>query len=661
MSIERFKLDHAQFEAVTFVDRPLLVDAGPGAGKTRILIARTAYLIEELGISPNGIYLATFTRKARAEMQERLDDVLAPGIADHVNVMTIDATAYRILKAVERIRETEVSKEFRVGDKDELYSHFKQAADLIEFHPDIMSTRDAWKLMKSWQARGRKNEGIPPELKSLFDQYEEQILQSRLWDVSDLVPKAMEALSIHPEIHSAFNVQAFLLDEYQDTTIMQFELIKMLIGSCRNFFTVGAPSQSIYGFRFADPTAFVEELDFHFGDMATTSLKYCYRSAEPILRAAVSLVPDSSDASVMEAVRKTGAIYLQELNNVVAEANFVATTIHKLLAANPKLRLKNIAVLSRLWSDTHDIENALGKAKIPYQIAQEGRDRFWETPEIVAMIGYLRAIQSIRDAEGARPNLDGALDMVLNYPPRGIGPTSHRIMLDGEAEVDWDHLIKAMNSSNLRAQVRSELKKLFEILVRLANSEIDKPVDMITGVLEQTKWLEAIAEELSFHTTRRLFEEKLMNATAEYSSIPELLAFAYKQLKGNWNFDGVHISSVHAAKGLEWKVVFVVGFNEGSFPASQASGPKAIAEEARVAHVATSRAMDLLFCTWPRTREINNHKKPVKPSRFLAGIRPYGKIYEDKSFVYPGAGNGEGVPGGNPFRFNEEDHVTFFG
>jgi ATP-dependent DNA helicase UvrD/PcrA len=647
MLIDQFNLDRDQRQAVTYTGGPLLVYAGPGAGKTRTLAARASYLIES-GLNPSGIYLATFTRRARAEMSARLAEVLDPTAAGQVQIMTIDATAYRILRALERVNETNPGRQFRVCDDETLYEHFRETLSLTGFDSARLSGIEAWKEIKAWKGSGRDPKRLPADLVPLSEKFDQRLAEARLWDVSDLVPLAIEALEQKGELAAAFNVQAFLLDEYQDTALLQFRFIQKLLGPCRNFFAVGAPSQSIYGFRAADPTALTQAMCEHFGEITIARLSTNYRSGRKIFEAAAALVPAAPDLEDIRSRREDGAVYLAELENEAAEANFVTAAIRRILSSNPGLRYREIAVLFRTWAQSDEIQTALSRSGLPFRFGAEDRLPFWEKAEVAALTGYLRAIQSIRDAQGPAPKLDGALDVILNQPPRGIGPTSQSMILDGSPELSWERLIASMGDQNLRPQVRAGLKALFELLAGLAGSQITRPRELAREVIRRTGWLEAAAQDLDFSSTRALLEEKYLSAADRFTTLPDLLAFAYRQMRGSWNVDGVTLSSVHGAKGLEWPVVFIIGMNEGLFPSAQAATDRELAEEARTAHVAASRAKDLLICTWTRTRTTSSGTRPARPSRFLANIQPFAKEFDDDSFTYPGYNPSPGL--GRPFQ-----------
>ena len=599
---------------------PLEVLAGPGSGKTRTLIARVGYLIETEGVLPRGIYLITFTRRASAEMRGLLHTVVEAELAEQVNVSTIDALAYRIAVAAEKYKGKTFANMPAVADEALAYQAFRDVMQEQQVPPALLDTRAAWQIMRQWKLGERNPVYLPEGLPDVVAAYQARLAEMQKWDIADLMPMARAALTENPEIAAAFNVQHMLVDEWQDSTPAQFAFIRTLMKDCRNFFCVGAPGQSIYGWRRADYDSLHKAWISVYPEYKRIILDTNYRSGEPIVETAASVVPDHPEARLIS-TRSTGQVYVHDLPTEAHEARLIAGLLKQIVADHHKLAWKDCAVLVRSWAQRGALEEAFLEAELPYTLANEKLAPFYKTESVLALLGYLRCIQAVRgrDTGADIPALRGALDLIINTPRRGIGPASLALMLAGQAQLGWDQFLGAMVSERFRPQVREALQALFTLLTQLAGDDtLQTPAELIRAVLAATGWIDSLTTELDGHTTLRNLRD-LETLAGEFDTVAQFLEAIRARLGGDWNRDGVTLSSIHTAKGLQWKAVFVPGLNEGVLPhVSALKASNECAEEARLAHVAFSRPEDLLFITYThRRKDREGQLRRAVPSRFL--------------------------------------------
>lgn len=655
------RLNPAQLRAATFLDGPCEVIAGPGTGKTTVLGGRVYNLVEEKHVPPNGVYVITFTRKARGNLQAKLEEDLSPGMAEQVNVSTIDALAYRICVADAQIKAGDMKKKIpTVADEDLAFSLFSGALEETGYG-GLKTVKSAWGEMRKWKMGKREYRLLDPDLVSVVERYQERLIETKKWDVSDLIWNATHILRDNSVIAAAFQVSYMMVDEWQDTSLPQYHFLREVLKHSDNLFVVGAPAQSIYTWRNADYTRLSDAFVADYLEAELVKLDTNYRSGRKIVAVAASVVLEYPEVH-LKSDNGEGAVFLHEAISDDQEASIVANVAKTLVDENG-MRWQDIAILFRTWAQRAPLEAAFLDLEIPYVLADDSRLPFYKTPEVLAMIGYLRAIMSVRgEIDASDADLDGALDLIINTPSRrGIGPVSLNMIRDGQPEIGWNQLLRAQTRDDLRPQVRESVKNLFEMLTRLANdATLTAPEAMMNTVLEETGWEEYLAGSLDGNDVQRNLH-RLRSEAAEHNDIVAYLNLMKSQLGGSWNMDGVALTSIHAAKGLEWPVVFVVGMNEGVLPHVNAiKGNNTPHEEKRLAHVAFSRAMKVLFITYARNRrDRSGQYVTMKPSRFL-GMLPTHEVtrYDKETFGYQLSGNGIS-PAGSPWR--EPDAETFFG
>ncbi|KAA3643916.1 MAG: hypothetical protein DWQ07_17520 [Chloroflexi bacterium] len=634
------ELNEMQLKAATYTLQPLLVVAGPGTGKSKLLTARVWHLVQEERLASRGIYVITFTRKARANMQSRLEEALSHDQAQHINVLTIDALAYRILQAQSRQQEDNIARRPTVASEHMTHSLFLEAIEELAWRDPQISRVQAWETMRNWKLGDRDPALLPDGLAPVVGRFQELLIEAHKWDIADLLPLASQVLSGNREIAAAFYTQAMLIDEFQDTTLAQYCFIRQVMeaggGNVRNFTAVGAEAQSIYGWRNANYLELREHIEEDYPDLHRIKLDVNYRSRGNVSAAAAAMAPTYEEV-YLNCLRDGGDVYLHQSQTEEQEAQLFADMIQRL--CEDGLPYQDLAILVRTWKQATVLEKALLQARLPYSLASEAKLPYYKRPAVLALIGYLRAVAALRADQVAASDYDmqGALGLILNMPPRrGIGPVSREMILDGQAELGWEQLTRAMVREDLRPQVRASCQELFDILTGLARDRaLVKPNNIIEAVLERTQWLQSLHDELN---GKELLTDlqALQSEAVLFETLEGFLDSLRTKLGQDWNNAGVTISTVHAAKGLEWPVVFIASFNDKIMPhASAMKSQRQMSEEERIAHVAFSRARDLLFISYVNhMRDANTGEyQQMQVSRFagrLANIER--RTYEQASF-----------------------------
>ena len=614
------RLNDLQQEAVLHDAGPLLVLAGPGTGKTRILIERVRRMIQE-GIPPEQIMLVTFTTKAADEIKHRLIKDLGNDILEHLNAGTLHSKALQIMIANERKHNRRIPE---VADPAECFDYFKRAKDEVGAAYPGWSLLDLWALMmraKSSEARG--NGTLPYAVQTLVRRYDQILESERKWDLADLIAKGLQVLQTEADIALTFKAIRYLMvDEFQDTSALEYQFLKAMLADNPNFMMVAAAAQSIYAWRGADFAALQTQVRKDQPDLKTLILRENYRCGQHIINAAGAMTPEEDEVRLF-GNRGSGRVAWKELPDDFAEANFIAIAIKTLEGLG--VNLPDIAVLFRARNQAGPIEQALVAQTIPYKLYSENK-KFYERDEIQEMAAYIQAIKAFQDYNtGAvdSPRMNGSIDRIINTPPRGIGPRSIKLIREDAPEITVTSLARAIGRADLRPQVREAAFDLFTTLNAFAELKIEKPAELIDRILADTPWIKSLQDHLegrqAIHRLQSFRETALRH--------PNLEAFLQDmatKVTFRMDAEGVALSTIHGAKGLEWPVVFVVGFADGILPASQAirsAGQGDPVEERHVAHVAFSRARDLLVISWYRHKLLNNGRaKPLTRSRFVGLI-----------------------------------------
>ncbi|MGB2888902.1 MAG: UvrD-helicase domain-containing protein [Candidatus Acidiferrales bacterium] len=624
------ELNPQQKEAVLQTEGPVLVLAGAGTGKTRVITYRIAYLIEQ-GVRPSSILAVTFTNKAAEEMKHRIDDLLrASGrSASDLWVSTFHSFCARLLR-IEASR-LELPRDFAIYDDSDQTEAVKLAMAELElgdrtYPPRQMLSRISY----------AKNDGIDPEgmaaeafddmgrdAAAVYRAYQAILKKANALDFDDLLLRAVELLKQHPEARTRWSgrFQYILVDEFQDTNRWQEDLIKLLAGARHNVCVVGDEDQSIYSWRGAKAGNFRRFLD-DFPSARTFRLEENYRSTQTILDASGGLVARNSKrlGKTLRATRDAGAaIRFFEAQDANTEAEFVCGEIVGLVRADPTI---HIAVLYRTTAQSRAFEETLRRLGIRYRVV--GGVSFYKRQEVKVALSYLRLV--------LQPDDDVALLRVLNTPPRGIGKATVEA-LRSEAQARglslWDALDTAANSSAVKSgRALKAFRRLIEDLQK--NVAEFPPAEMLRRILDRTSYLDWIEEqdklERSSHADNL---RELVNAIAETTEQGETVDAMLDQaaLVGDTDeYDQdvtVSLMTLHSAKGLEFDAVFLVGLEEGLLPHSRsAKRDDDIEEERRLCYVGMTRARHSLTLSRAQYRRTYGEERlrASTPSRFLREI-----------------------------------------
>jgi DNA helicase-2/ATP-dependent DNA helicase PcrA len=620
-------LNPAQREAVLHLDGPLLVVAGAGSGKTRVLTHRVAHLIRAHGVKPNEILAITFTNKAAAEMRERLERILGR-TARAIWILTFHAACGRILR-----REAErlgYRSSFTIYDQADQVRVVKACLEELGKDPKRFTPRGIHA-----QISNAKNQLVSPEeymsrVASFWDQtvaevyelYQRRLYSSNAVDFDDMLMLTVQVLERFPEALERWQTtfRHILVDEYQDTNHAQYRLLQLLAARHRNVFAVGDPDQSIYGFRGADIRNI---LDFEedFGSSDTVALEQNYRSTNAILEAANAVIDNNRDRKPKRLWSELGdgdPVEVVEVEDEHAEARFVAAEIARLVESGGSPA--EIAVFYRTNAQSRVLEDVLVRQGVPYQVI--GGPRFYERAEIKDAVAYLTLINNTSDAV--------ALMRIANRPRRGIGDTTIRRMVTHAESLGislWEATAdpEAAGVATASARAVRGFRNVMESLMSAAQElEVD---ELVQAVLDRSGTIEAYEAERTIEARGRIENlQELVGSAQEYRSRaeePTLAGFLEEvQLQSDQDTLGsdsgqVTLMTIHNAKGLEYRAVFLIGMEEGIFPHARSIEDNEIEEERRLAYVGMTRAMERLTLTHATARSLYGRREYNLPSRFV--------------------------------------------
>ena len=621
-------LNDPQREAVITTDGPLLVIAGAGSGKTRVLTHRVAHLLAAGGAKPNEILAITFTNKAAGEMRERIELMLGP-VARAIWILTFHAACGRILR-----REAE-----RLGYRSN-FTIYDQA-DQVRVVKDCLAELD--RDPKRFVPRGihahistAKNQLVSPEefakrVASFYDQtvsdvyalYQRRLFASNAVDFDDLLMLTVEVLHRFPEAHERWSksFRYVLVDEYQDTNHAQYVLLKELAGEHGNVMAVGDPDQSIYAFRGADIRNILE-FERDFPGTRVIALEQNYRSTNAILGAANALIAHNRDRKEKRLWSDLGEgepVHVVEVDDEHAEARFVAAEIAGLVEQGYSRR--EIAVVYRTNAQSRVLEDVLVRQGIDYRVI--GGPRFYERAEIKDAIAYLQAIDNPFDAV--------SVARVANRPRRGLGDTS-LARLAGFADAEgfslWAALGRAGEAGLAPASLRAA-QSFHSLLQSLMAVALDVSVSEIVELtLERSGYLDALEAERTIEARGRIENlEELVGVAREYDTgaeepslsgfLQEISLYSDQDTLLDDESGQVTLMTLHNAKGLEFRAVFVLGMEEGIFPHARSLEENSVEEERRLCYVGMTRAKERLTMLHAARRSLYGRTEVNLPSRFL--------------------------------------------
>ena len=624
------KLNPAQNEAVTHGNGPLLVVAGAGSGKTRVLTSRIAHLINEKGISPFEILAITFTNKAAEEMRHRVVELVG-SVAHKMWVSTFHSACVRILR--QSSDEIGFSPNFTIydqGDAARLMGHVIKDLnfDLKRFPPRALLSKIS----------SLKNEGINPndyldstenpydqKVSEIFVEYQLRLKRASAMDFDDLLLNTVIIFRKNKSILEQWQnrFKHVLVDEYQDTNLIQNELVSLLAADHRNICVVGDSDQSIYQFRGADVRNILN-FEKVFPDATVIVLDQNYRSTQTILDAANEVISRNSGRQPKDLWTEEGngeSIVMYQASNEDDEAKWVAEKIISYKRAGYS-ELSDVAIFYRTNAQSRAIEEQLNRLGMAYRVV--GGTRFYDRREVRDALAYLRL--------AVNPLDEVALRRVLNVPKRGVGDTSLGKIEDwaDKNQVDFFPALSEASKAGVSGKALKGIESFLNLLEE-SQSRLDLgPADIIEFSLEKSGYISALEEERTIEAEGRLENlSELVGAASEFSDISEFLERVGLVAdtdeipnEGSDFGDGeVLLMTLHAAKGLEFPVVFLLGMEEGIFPHVRALGdPDQMEEERRLAYVGITRARKILHLCNAWSRMLHGQTQYNPPSRFLDDI-----------------------------------------
>src|SRR6266852_6282601 len=620
-------LNPAQREAVLTTEGPLLVIAGAGSGKTRVLTRRIAHLLRAVGVKPPEILAITFTNKAAAEMRERVEDLVGPP-ARASWVMTFHAACGRILRR--EAQRLGYRSNFTIYDTADQLRLTKQCLEDLDRDPKRFTPRGIHS-----QISNAKNQLIGPDeyanrIASFYDQtvadvyklYQTKMFNSNAVDFDDMLYLTVDVLERFPEAQEKWQTafRYLLVDEYQDTNHAQYRFLQLLAAKHMNVFAVGDPDQSIYAFRGADIRN-VLEFERDFAGAKSIALEQNYRSTNSILEAANAVISNNRERKPKNLWSELGdgdPVRVVEVEDEHSEARYVAAEIARLVEEG--FNGSEIAVFYRTNAQSRVLEDVLVRQGVAYQVI--GGPRFYERAEIKDLVAYLQVIDNPYDAV--------SLLRIANRPRRGVGDSTLAKLMSfaDDAEMSlWEAMDRttAAGVGTAPAKAVASFRTVIQSLMS-ASQELEVP-ELIERVLEQSGYMDSLEAERTIEAQGRIENlQELVSLAREWvesAAEPTLSSFLQEvslysdqdAIRGEGSL--VTLMTLHNAKGLEFRAVYLIGMEEGIFPHSRSIEEQGIEEERRLCYVGMTRAMERLTLLHASSRMLYGGRSYNLPSRFL--------------------------------------------
>ena len=634
-------LNDKQKEALLATKGPLLILAGAGSGKTKVVTSKIAYLIEELQVPSWKILAITFTNKAANEMRDRVSKLIDEDISS-MWIGTFHSICVRILR--KNIDKIGYSSSFTIYDRDDQITVVKEAIGELGLDRDIYKPRSIVNDISNIKSEGlspkeyinlNKTNFFKENLGKIYEIYEKKLVSNNALDFDDLLIKTVDILRDYEDVRDFYRskFEYIFVDEYQDTNKIQYEFIKLVAGNEPNLTVVGDNDQSIYKWRGADINNI---LNFHkdFPGAKIVKLEQNYRSTQKILEVANKVIENNRtriEKNLWTSRNEGKPVVYREFPHSNEEEYGV---INKIIGLHYKgEEFKDMAILYRTNAQSRGFEEALVRESIPYKIV--GGLKFYDRMEVKDILAYLRSLNNTDD--------NVSLSRIINRPKRGIGDTSLADLLNyadknGISLYDLVTNIDKFEDLNIRARknVRdfgSILKILKDRSEKLSIGKLFEEVLYESGYVEDLKSQNTIEAKTRLENIEELhsnimeYDREGVELT-EYLNTLSLLSDVDKTSEES----GVNLMTMHAAKGLEFSTVFLVGFEEGLFPSSRSiESEDEVEEERRLCYVGVTRACNNLFISSSRTRSMYGKLTPAKRSRFIHEMGETIEIIEDKS------------------------------
>ncbi|WP_368505788.1 DNA helicase PcrA [Alkalihalophilus sp. As8PL] len=630
-------LNPEQRQATTHTEGPLLLMAGAGSGKTRVLTHRIAYLLREKAIAPWNVLAITFTNKAAREMKDRVAKLVGP-VAEDIWISTFHSMCVRILRRdIDRIG---YNRNFTILDSSDQLSVIKQILKKKNMDPKKFDPRSMLGTISGWKNELKKPDACMNEATGLYDQtaaevyvdYQKQLKKNHALDFDDLIMKTIEVFKLVPEVLEFYQrkFQYILVDEYQDTNKAQYMLVRMLSDKYENICVVGDSDQSIYRWRGAD-IANILSFEEDYPNATVILLEQNYRSTKMILQAANKVIENNFN-------RKPKNLWTENepgpkigyygADTEQSEAQFVVEKIRE-ATRDGSHSYSDIAILYRTNAQSRVIEEFFVKSNIEYNIV--GGTKFYDRKEIKDVLAYLRLI--------ANPDDDISLQRIVNVPKRGIGATTvDKIGAYAvEQGISLFAALQEIEQVGITARAVTKLKEFRDQLAHwIQMQEYLSVTELVEELLDRTGYREMLRNEQSIEAQSRLENiDEFITVTNEFekgNDDKSLVAFLtdlalvadidkLEDDEGGKPKDAITLMTLHSAKGLEFPLVFLIGMEEGIFPHSRSLfEEEEMEEERRLAYVGITRAEKQLYLTNARMRTLYGKTNTNPPSRFIKEI-----------------------------------------
>ena len=630
-------LNTAQKKAVEHVEGPLLIIAGPGSGKTRVIVQRVAYLVRICGVSPGRICVVTFTNKAAKELRNRLGLLLGGAVASQVTSGTFHAICSRILRVNGDVIGLDTN--FTIYDRDDQLGVLKKAFQQANIEPKKFSLSGVLSAISGAKAelqsverfRGNVNSYFEEVVLRAYEEYQSILYANQAVDFDDLLMRTTQLFRDYPDTLSRYQERYLhlMIDEFQDTNIAQYTLAKQLTGQRRNIAVVGDPDQSIYGWRHADIRNILN-FQTDFPDATTVILEENYRSTGNILAAASEVISGNVkrvEKRLVSTLSEGMPVWVHEAYDEDEEAVWVVEELGR-LQKKGTLKYGDAAVAYRVNAQSRALEEACIRHGVPYRLV--GALKFYQRREIKDVIAYLRVFNNRSD--------DVSMQRVINVPPRGIGQKSVD-ELTRWARTIGVPLSKALEilaedpstETAIPKAGQAALAKLGLILKELQAACVVMPVaEFLDLVLDRTHYRSHLLKDIEEGEERWDNVKELRTVADDFSEVPppggleaflEQVALISDVDNADDGGDGLTLITLHQAKGLEFSTVFIVGLEEGMLPHIRSfDDPVQMEEERRLCYVGMTRAKQQLYLTRAFRRRVNGNSLPGIPSRFLNDI-----------------------------------------
>ena len=640
-------LNDSQKEAVLYISGPLLIVAGAGSGKTRVLTSRIAHILRENKAFPNQILSVTFTNKAAREMQIRVSKILDNKEVGLPWLGTFHSICAKILRR--HAKAANLNQNFTIIDQDDQSRLIKSICNAENIDVKKISPNFIISLINKWKNLGwypsdvvlKKSEHFEKNLLKIYKIYQEKLTDLNACDFGDLILHCVSIFEKNQDINEMYskNFKYILVDEYQDTNFIQSKWLKLLTKSHDNICCVGDDDQSIYSWRGAEIKNFLE-FDKIFANTKIIRLEENYRSSQNILNVASELISNNENRLGKKLNSNQNQGELVNLNcfkNGKDEAINISKTLENQISK--KYKLNNVAILVRAIFQTREFEERFLKIGLPYRIL--GGVKFYERAEIKDCIAYLRIVYQNKD--------DLAFERIVNVPKRSIGDASFKIISEYAKQNSLSLEKSAKNLiglNKIKPKTKIGLSSFLNLLEKWRNDYFNKKINhikLLQIILDESGYSLLLKNKKDLENENRLENIKeLLNAMKEFDNLESFLEHVSlaTSVDNDWDGEKVNLMTIHASKGLEFDVVFLPGWEEGLFPHQKSideKGQHGLEEERRLAYVGITRSKHEVYISFSLNRfyqgdwidSISSRFVDELPEKYIKKINNYVKEEED--------------------------------